>query len=621
MSDKSYTFDFQEELKKLPKAPGVYLFLGIMGEILYVGKAISLRSRVRSYFADAGFICPKIYGIRENAKSFEYIVTDNQTEALILECNLIKEHQPKYNVKLKDDKSYPYIKVTTDEDFPKIFSTRDFSQKDISNGAKYFGPYTSSSAVKETIDQILKIWPLKRSSKKVVDGQANGRPCLNYHIKMCPGPCGMHITKEEYSQSVAQVLEFLAGKHDDVFKSLQKQMLEASSELRFEEAASFRDKIAAVKRLKERQKVDKISKGDQDIIAFAINEDEALFQVFFIRDGKMTGREHFMVYGVSNNSQKEIMTQFVTQFYSGTPFTPKELILQVGIEDEETVKAWLSTQKGQAVHIIVPQKGEKHNLVKMAHNNAIIQLEQFGKHIKSQEARTTGALEEIQAALGFDAPIHRIEAYDISNIQGFENVGSMVVFEGGKAKRADFRKFKIKSIQGQANDYASMQEVIHRRLKRYQANDAKFARLPDVIFIDGGKGHMAAVAEVLKHMDISIPLCGMVKDDKHKTRALLYNGQEITMPKTSEGFRLITRIQDEVHRFALEYHRNLRSKAAVKSILDQIPGVGDARRKALLLRFGSVEGIKAASVDDLAATPKMNKKIAETIHAFLNPSK
>jgi len=547
-------FNIQEELKKMPQSAGVYLFIGSSEEVLYVGKAVNLRSRVRSYYADANLAIPKIQGIRALSKRFEYIVTDNETEALILECNLIKEHWPKYNVLLKDDKSYPYIKVTINEDFPRVFSTRDFAE----DGAKYFGPYTSSFAVKESIEQIYKIWQLRRCTKKVVAG----RPCLNHHIGLCPAPCGGNISAEGYGERVAQAMEFLSGKHEVVLRGLEREMLEASEALEFEKAAGFRDKISAIRRINENQKAERISTGDQDVIAFATRDDEALVQIFFIRDGKMTGREHFMLTGTSDTPDEVIMTQFITQFYSGTPFVPRELILQTGIEGEETISAWLQAQRGKKVEISVPVRGEKLKLVKMAHNNAIITLEQFGKHIKRESERTTGAVEEIRQALGMDALIFRIEAYDISNIQGFENVGSMVVFEGGRARRSDYRKFRIKSLQaGEANDYQAMQEVLHRRFKRLQSGESGgFSRLPDIIFVDGGKGHVASAREVLDAMGIEIPICGMVKDNKHRTRALLFKGEEVTMPLTSEGFKLVIRIQEETHRFAIEYHRKLHQK-------------------------------------------------------------
>ncbi|MCL2754029.1 MAG: excinuclease ABC subunit UvrC, partial [Defluviitaleaceae bacterium] len=439
------------------------------------------------------------------------------------------------------------------------------------------------------------------------------------------GACGMKISKEDYFGRVKQILEFLNGKHGDVVRQLNKDMEEAAEAMEYEKAAGLRDKIFAIKRINEKQQAERISKGDQDVVAFAMNEDEALFQVFFIRDGKMTGREHFMVYGVAEVEPSAIMTQFVTQFYSGTPFVPKELVLQYSIENEEVIGVWLEGERGKKVTITTPIKGDKLHLVKLAHNNAIIQLEQFGKHIKTEAQRTTGAMDEIRTALGIDTPINRIEAYDISNIQGFENVGSMVAFEGGRARRNDYRKFKIKSLaRGEANDYGAMQEILHRRFKRYQnesgtgISTGSFSRLPDVIFIDGGKGHVSAASEVLKDMGIDIPICGMVKDDKHRTRALLYNGEEVALRLNSEGFRLVVRIQEEVHRFAIEYHRKLRQKTATKSVLDDIPGIGDARRKALMIRFGTIEAIKTATLEELEQTQGINKKAAKSIVDFFS---
>ena len=609
-------FDIQEELKKLPQRAGVYMFIGSAEEVLYVGKAVNLRSRVRSYYAESNSLIPKIQGIRALSKRFEYIVTDNETEALILECNLIKEHWPKYNVLLKDDKSYPYIKVTLNEDFPRVFSTRDF----VEDGAKYFGPYTSSFAVKESVEQIHKLWRIRRCAKKVL----SGRPCLNHHIGLCAGACGGYISKEDYAEDVRRVLEFLSGKHELVLKSLTQEMLAASEALEFEKAAGLRDKIGAIKRINENQKAERISTGDQDIIAFALNGDEALVQIFFIRDGKMTGREHFLLSGVLDVPNEGIMSQFVMQFYSGTPFVPRELVLQYGLEDSATIGAWLQRERGKKVDINVPVRGEKFKLVKMAYNNAVITQEQFGKHIKREDERTTGAVEEIRQALGLDAPIYRIESYDISNIQGFENVGSMVVFEGGKARRSDYRKFRIKSLaDGDTNDYAAMQEILHRRFKRLQNTDTdvsnekdSFARLPDIIFVDGGKGHVSSASEVLTAMGLDIPICGMVKDNKHRTRALLFNGEEVQMKAASEGFKLIIRIQDETHRFAIEYHRKLRQKNATKSVLDDIPGIGAERKKVLITRFGSVDAIKLASLEELANTAGINKKTAEAVYEF-----
>jgi len=612
-------FNVQEELKKLPVLPGVYLFISSQEEVIYVGKAINLRSRVRSYFNASNADIPKIIGIRTSMRRFEYIVTDTEIEALILECNLIKKHMPRYNVLLKDDKSYPYIKITINEDFPRVFSTRNTEP----DGGKYLGPYTSSFAVAETIEVIHKIWPLKTCNKRVNRGQPAQRVCLNHHIGLCPGCCGGFISQEDYLARIADVMSFLGGKDADIRRKLQVEMEEASENLLFEKAADLRDKIAAIKRLNEKQKAAGISTGDQDIIAFASHDDEALFQVFFIRDGKMTGREHFMVYGVENARASDIMTQFVTQFYSGTPFVPKELILQYPVNNPETITAWLAQEKEQKVALHVPQKGEKLKLVKLAHNNAIIQMEQFGDLIKKEQQRTTGALEEIQAALGMEIMPARIESYDISNIQGFENVGSMVVFEDGKPKRNDYRKFKIKTVVG-ANDFASMQEVLTRRFRRYEAEQAegvdegkaKFSKLPDLLLIDGGKPQISAAMSVLDALRLDIPICGMVKDHRHRTRGLLYYGEEILLPAASQGFRLITRIQEETHRFAIEYHRSLRSKAQTRSTLDDIKGIGKTRKQALMRHFKTINNIKQATIEELAAVDGMNKKAAAAIHDF-----
>ena len=620
-------FDIQEQLKKLPSLPGVYLFFSSADEVIYVGKAVNLRNRVRSYYAAANEKDPKVRNIKATAQRFEYIITDTQVEALVLECNLIKRHQPRYNVLLKDDKSYPYIKVTLGEDFPRVFSTRDY----IKDGSKYFGPYTSSFAVAKTLEQIHKIWPMRRTPKKIIAGQKSGRPCLNYHIGLCPGPCGMYISKDEYGKRVLDVLEFLSGKQADIIKQLDHDMQEAAETLEYEKAANIRDKINAIKSLTENQKADRISSGDQDIIAFASHGehgDEALFQIFFIRDGKMTGREHLMVHGVNGIDNSQVMTEFVTQFYSGTPFVPRELILQCDILDEDIIKSWLASLRGKKVTITIPKMGEKHKLVRLAYNNAIIALEQFGEHIKKEEKRTTGAMDELRQALGLNSPIFRIEAYDISNIQGYENVGSMVVFEGGRAKRSDYRKFKIRSISG-PDDYAAIKEVLLRRFNRYNSEkeqqiaeeSAKFSRLPDVIFIDGGRGHVSAGLSILEQIGLDIPLCGMVKDEKHKTRGLIYNNKEVNLKTKSECFRMVARIQEEVHRFAIEYHRKLRQKTATKSVLDEIKGIGNARRVALLKHFGSLEHIKKATLKDLTAADGINIKAAKAVYEFFNETK
>ncbi len=617
-------FDIREELKRLPQKPGVYIMRDDKENIIYVGKAINLRNRVRQYFQSGNQHTPKTVSLVRHIRSFEYIVTDNEEEALILECNLIKTNKPKYNVLLKDDKAYPYIKVTVNEDFPRIFMSRS-REKD---KAKYLGPYTSALAVHEVIALASNIWPLRRCKKNIIkDTGQNNKPCLYHHIGECKAPCSGAITCEEYGKMVDEAVEFLSGKHQHILKDLEQKMLQASEDMEFEKAAEIRDKIIAVKRLDEKQSIDYSSQEDQDVIALARAHDEALVQVFFVRGGKTTGREHFMLNGADSLSRGEIITEFITQYYSGTPYIPKELIVEADIEDKAVITEWLSKKRGSKVVITAPQKGEKLKMVELAGKNALITFEQFGEQIKREKKRTRGAVLEIKEALGISRDIMRIEAYDISNIQGYESVASMVVFEEGKPKRNDYRKFKIKGVVG-ANDYASMEEVLSRRLSHYlkekdelaasgrDLNEGKFTKLPDVIFIDGGKGQVSVVESVLEKMDISIPVCGMIKDDKHNTRGIIYNNNEIILSHSSEGFKLLTRIQDEVHRFAIEYHRKLRGINQVKSVLDDIEGIGSARRKALLRHFGSIAAIRAAEIEDLKNVPSMNIKSAEAVYNF-----
>lgn len=616
-------FDIQEELKKLPQKSGVYIMKDDKENIIYVGKAINLKNRVRQYFQASASHSPKTRNLVLRIRSFEYIVTDTEVEALMLECNMIKKHRPKYNVLLKDDKAYPYIKITTNEDYPRLFMSRSR----IKDKAKYLGPYKSALAVTETIDLIHKIWPLRRCRKQIPKEGGNDRPCLNYHIGQCKAPCKSHISYSEYQSMVEEALDFLNGKHRDVMKDLEAKMLQASENMEFEKAAEFRDKITAVKKLEEKQKLDSVSGDDQDVIALARANDEALIQVFFIRAGKMTGREHFMLNGVDSLSRGEILTEFITQYYSGTPFIPKEVIVEADINDRDVITEWLSSQKGQKVAITLPQKGEKLRLVELAGKNALITFEQFGEQIKREQQRTLGALAEIQNALGIEKPLERIEAYDISNIQGYESVASMVVFEQGKPKRNDYRKFRIKTVIG-ANDYASMDEVLTRRFSHYKKEKddliaegksldlGKFTKLPDILFIDGGKGQVSIVENVLRRLNMPIPVCGMIKDDKHSTRGIIFNGNEIVLKYTSEGFKLLTRIQDEVHRFAIEYHRKLREKSQTRSVLDNIEGIGASRRNALLKHFGSIDAIRAAEIEDLNKAPFMNIKASEAVYNF-----
>ena len=614
-------FNIAEELKKLPQKSGVYIMRNETDEIIYVGKAINLRNRVRQYFQESSKKILKVRNMVENIKMFEYIVTDTEVEALLLENNLIKKHKPRYNILLKDDKTYSHIKITVNEMYPRVFSTR-IVKKD---KAKYYGPYTSGLAIKEIIELIHKIWPLRRCFKTFPKEMFRERPCLNYHIGHCLGPCNNHISQEDYNKMISEIMLFLGGKHKDIIKALTTDMNEAAENMDFEKAAGYRDKINAIKKIAQKQKIDNASDSNQDIIAFAKNEDEALVQIFFIRGGKMTGREHFTLKGTDDMTKEDIMTAFIQQFYSETTFIPKEIILENDVNDFEIIKAWLERLRDAAVNIIVPKKGEKLKFVMMAKKNAELTLEQFGEQIKREKKRTQGALEEIQSALNISTKIKRIEAYDISNIQGFESVGSMVVFENGRPKRNDYRKFKIKSVVG-PNDYASIEEVLTRRFLRFKKEsqeadeksqiEMKFLKLPDIIFVDGGKGQVSSVKRVLKNLEIDILVCGMVKDDKHRTRGLYFEGEEIVFKVSSEAFKLVTRIQDEVHRFAVEYHRKLRAKAQVKSVLDDIEGIGPTRRMALIRHFGDVEKIKLAQIDELKQAKGMNIKSAEAVYNF-----
>lgn len=617
-------FDIKEELKKLPQKPGVYIMKDETDNIIYIGKAISLRNRVRQYFQSPKNQPLKVQKMVPNIKEFEYIVTDSELEALILECNLIKKHRPKYNILLKDDKQYPYIKITINELYPRIFITRK-REKD---KAKYYGPFTAGISVKEFIELIHNLWPLRRCSKNL-NTKLNERPCLNYYIGNCKAPCNRMITPQEYRVFVDNAINLLEGKYDDIIDSMKIKMNEAAENLEFEKAADLRDKIKSIKRVSEKQKIVNSSMNDQDVIAFARYNDEALVQIFFVRNGKVMGREHFMLDNLDSMTRSEIMTEFIKEFYSNTTFIPKEILLQEQIQDKEIIQMWLSSLKEQKVYINVPQKGEKYELVELVAKNAMIILEQFGDKIKRENKKTMLALEQIQQALQIDTKLERIEAYDISNIQGFESVASMVVFESGNPKRSDYRKFKIKSVLG-PNDYASMEEVITRRFTHALAEieklksenidiiEGKFSKLPDIIFMDGGKGQINVAKNVLKQLNLNIPVCGMIKDDRHRTRGLIYEEQEINLASNSEGFKLITRIQDEVHRFAIEYHRSLRSYNQLHSVLDDIDSIGSVRRKALMKRFGSIEKIQQASIEELLDTDGMNKKSAESVYNFFH---
>lgn len=611
-------FDISEELKKLPDKPGVYIMHDQSDEIIYVGKAINLKNRVRQYFQHSKNKAPKVIAMVSHIAYFEYIVTDSEMEALLLECNLIKEHRPKYNVMLKDDKTYPYIKVTVNEDYPRIFITRKY----VKDKNRYFGPITDATAAKETVDLINKLFPIRKCRKSLPKEIGKERPCLNYHIGQCLAPCDNLISKEEYGKIVDEVIAVLEGKYDYIIKYLEGLMYAASDNMDFEKAAMYRDRIAGVKKIMEKQKITNTGVGDSDVIAFSRAMDEALVQVFFIRGGKLSGREHFLINAPDYIERSGIMTQFVKQFYSGTAYIPRELILEEELipEEEPAIIELLENMRGSKVTITVPQKGEKNKMVELAARNAAITFERMGERLKKEQRQTIGALEEIKEALGLDRLPARIEAYDISNTQGFESVGSMVVFENGKAKNSDYRKFRIKTVTG-ANDFASMEEVIGRRLAHYlrEKNEAgSFTRLPDMIFVDGGKSQITAALNAMDNVGVHIPVCGMVKDDRHRTRGLLYNDAEIEFKTNSEGFKLITRIQDEVHRFAIEYHRKLRSEKQVHSVLDDIEGIGPKRRKALMKQFGDIEAIKNAEVADLLEAEEMTIKAAESVYAFFH---
>lgn len=615
------TFNFEEELKKLPKEPGVYIMRDDKDVILYVGKAVNLHNRVRSYFRENIGRGPMIDKMVSLIARFEYIVTDSELEALVLENNLIKENSPKYNTLLKDDKTYPYIKVTVGEEYPRILFSRTMKK----DKSKYFGPYTSAGAVKDTIELLNKLYCLRTCNRSLPRDIGLDRPCLNYHIKQCMAPCQGYIDKERYRAQVNQALEFLNGNYNLILKDLETKMQAAAEALDFETAAGYRDLYNSVKQVAQKQKITDSAGEDKDIIALYRDENEAVVQVFFVRDGRLIGREHYYMTHVSEN-KAEILENFVKQFYAGTPFIPRELMLQYEIEDGSLIEKWLTERKGGRVYIRVPKIGSKEKLVELAAQNAKHILEQDRERLKREEGRTIGAVKEIAEILGL-RHIERMEAFDISNINGFENVGSMIVFEKGKPKPSDYRKFRIKTVSG-PDDYACMREVLTRRFrhgieesKELEEKDldqeyGSFTKFPDLLMMDGGRGQVNIALSVLEELRINIPVCGMVKDDNHRTRGLYFNNIELPIDTHSEGFKLITRVQDEAHRFAIEYHRSLRSKAQVKSVLDDIPGVGPARRKALMRRFKSIEEIKAASVEELSSIPELNARAAEEIYRF-----
>lgn len=606
--------DFEEELKKLPDCPGVYIMHDDTDTIIYIGKAVSLRKRVRQYFQPSHDEGIKKKQMVENIDHFEYMITDSELEALVLECNLIKEHTPKYNTMLRDDKTYPYIKVTG-EDYPRVMMARQMKK----DKSKYFGPYTSMGAVKDTIELLNKVYGIRTCNRVLPRDIGKNRPCLNYHIHQCDAPCQGYVSKEEYTEKIRGVMEFLGGSYQPVMNYLQGKMEEASENLEFEKAIEYRELLNSVSQIAQKQKITNTDGEDKDVIAMAADDTDAVVQVFFVRNGKLIGRDHFHLHVGTEDKETEILTEFVKQFYSGTPFIPREIMLQSPVEDMEILEQWLTKKRGKRVYLRVPQKGMKEKLVDLAAKNAMLVLSQDKEKLKREEGRTIGAVKEIQELLGLQG-LMRMEAYDISNISGFQAVGSMVVYEKGKPKRSDYRKFRLKNVDG-PNDYASMEEVLTRRFVHgMEKEDEGFRRFPDLIMMDGGRGQVNICLKVLENLRLNIPVCGMVKDDRHRTRGLYFNNVEIPIDTHSEAFKLITRIQDEAHRFAITYHKSLRSKEQVHSILDEIPGIGPARRKALMQHFASLEEVKNATVEQLEQVPTMNRISARQVYEFFQKS-
>ena len=610
-------FDIQEELKKLPAKPGVYLMHNAQDEIIYVGKARILKNRVRQYFQSSYNKSVKIQHMVSHIAYFEYIITDSELEALVLECNLIKEHRPHYNTMLKDDKSYPYIRVTVQEDYPRILFCRQVKR----DKSKYFGPYTSAGAVKDTIELIRKLYHIRSCNRNLPKDIGKERPCLNYHIHQCEAPCQGYISRETYRESIQEVLHFLNGNYDPILKELEDKMQAASEALEFEKAIEYRELLSSVQQIAQKQKITDTAGDDRDILAAALEEEDAVVQVFFIRGGRLIGRDHFYLKVAKEDTSGEILSSFVKQFYAGTPYIPAELMLPEEIEDQELVEEWLTKKRGHRVHLKVPKKGTKEKLVELAQKNAQMVLKNDKERLKREEGRTIGAVRELEKILGLQG-IVRMEAYDISNTSGFNSVGSMVVYEKGRPKRNDYRKFRIKNVQG-PDDYASMEEVLTRRfehglLEREEKGEGGFSSFPDLILMDGGKGQVNIALQVLDNLHLNIPVCGMVKDDNHRTRGLYYQNQELPIDRNSECFRLITRIQDEAHRFAITFHRQLRSKGQVHSVLDDIPGIGPARRKDLMRNFENIEAIRNATVEELKELPSMNEKSAQEVYKFFH---
>ena len=611
-------FNIQEELKKLPGKPGVYLMHDEKDAIIYVGKAISLKNRVRQYFQSSRNKGAKIEQMVTHISRFEYIVTDSELEALVLECNLIKEHRPKYNTMLMDDKSYPFIKVTVNEPFPRVMLARQMKK----DKAKYFGPYTSAGAVKDTIESIRKLYHIRSCNRSLPKDIGKERPCLNYHIHQCQAPCQGYISQEEYRKSIDEVVRFLNGHYDLVLKELEEKMMAASDSLEFEKAIEYRELLTSVQKVAQKQKITDTAGDDRDIIAMASEGEDAVVQVFFIRSGRLIGRDHFYLKSAENDTEGEILSSFIKQFYAGTPYIPAELMLPEEIEDQDIIEEWLTARRERRVHLRIPKKGTKEKLVELAQKNAQMVLKNDRERLKREEGRTIGAVKELEKILGLKGII-RMEAYDISNTNGFDSVGSMVVYEHGKPKRNDYRKFKIKTVQG-PDDYASMNEVLTRRFghglreQQEESETGGFQIFPDLIMMDGGRGQVNIALEVLEKLHLHIPVCGMVKDDNHRTRGLYFNNTELPIDRNSECFRLITRIQDEAHRFAITFHRQLRSKGQVHSVLDDIPGVGPARRKDLMRCFENIDAIRNATVEELKELPSMNEKSAQEVYKFFH---
>ncbi|WP_434309545.1 excinuclease ABC subunit UvrC [Hominifimenecus sp. rT4P-3] len=617
-------FDIKEELKKLPDKPGVYLMHDQADHIIYVGKAINLKNRVRQYFQNSSNKSPKILRMVSQIAWFEFIITDSETEALVLECNLIKEHHPKYNTMLTDDKGYPFIRVTIEEAFPRILIAHTMKK----DKSKYYGPYTDVGAVKDSIRLVQKLYRIRTCRRNLPADTGKERPCLNYHIHQCDAPCQGYISAEEYREAIDKAQEFLKGNFGPVQRHLKEKMQEASDALDFEAAMGYRELLFSVQRTEQQQKVTDNGQENRDIVALAIEGEDAIVQVFFIREGRLIGREHFHVKVAEGDEKGQVVSEFVKQFYAGTPFFPREIFVPEELPDGALIEKWLSAKSGHKVSVVVPKRGEKHQLVELAEKNAKLILSQDREKVKREEARTMGAVHQLEALLGREG-LCRMEAFDISNISGFESVGSMVVYENGRPKRNDYRKFKIQWVKG-ANDYASMEEVLTRRFshgleememlreKGMEENYGSFSHFPDLLLMDGGRGQVNVAERVLQSLGLSIPVCGMVKDDNHRTRGLYFENQELPLDHHSEAFQLITRIQDEAHRFAITYHRARRGKAQIHSILDDIDGVGPVRRKALMREFKTIDAMKAASVEDIAALPEMNRGVAEVVYAFFH---